>query len=397
MSLINFKQKLLADYRGLPRTVWVLALVVMVNRAGSMVLPFMSLYLTKMLGASPEIVGRTLTVYGVGAVLGVAGGGWLVDRLPARSVMAASLSANAVCFLLLRHITNLDVLMLAMLFTGIVGEAFRPANGAALVAALPNARRDQGFALHALTVNLGISIGATLGGWLASGTYTAMFYVDAASCFIAALVVLVFLDGAVIERPKVDETPLAPAIYVRFGVFMVAYAVTAMLFVQFFVTTLLFHDTYNHFSTRQIGSLLAINTLLVCVTQMPVTNRLTGYTRLKVIAFGSLFFGAGFVILPFSHSYAIAVASVVVWTVGEVVVMPTVNAYTAEVAPPGQVGRFIGVNSAAFTVGRMSGPILGTVVYQRAGPTTLWITCAALCGLLALYYRMACASQPPQS
>src|SRR5687768_13891228 len=66
-----------AAYAGLPREVWVLAGVLLVNRVGTMVLPFMALYLTSQLGMSAGLAGRLISVYGLGAICGAYVGGRL--------------------------------------------------------------------------------------------------------------------------------------------------------------------------------------------------------------------------------------------------------------------------------------------------------------------------------
>src|SRR5262249_42604637 len=131
-------------------------------------------------------------------------------------------------------------------------------------------------------------------------------------------------------------------VFIELGGFIVAFAVMAVLFIQFFTTATLYHNEVNHFSEARIGYLLAVNTLRITFLQMPVTPRPQGYDRLQLIALGCLMFAAGFALLPFSASYAIAVASSVVWTIGEMIALPTVNAYVVDIAPAQHVGRYLG-------------------------------------------------------
>jgi predicted MFS family arabinose efflux permease len=374
------------SYRGLPRGVWVLALVVLVNRAGSMVLPFMSLYMTNKLGADPESTGRALTIYGIGAVIGVSLGGWLVDRLNKRAVMVCSLVSNGAGFFIMSELRNFTVLTIALFVVGIVGEAFRPANAAAVVSVAPPERLQRAFALHALAANLGLSVGATLGGSLAAISYTALFYVDGVTCFAAATLLLLVV-GPMASAPR-DKTldRASSTVFIRLGGFMIAFAIMAVLFIQFFTTATLYHNEVNHFSEARIGYLLAVNTLGITFLQMPVTTRTQTLNRPRLIAFGCLMFAGGFALLPFSSLYSIAVASSIIWTAGEMVALPTINAYVVAIAPSHLVGRYLGATSAAFTVGRMVAPLIGTIVFQRLGGNVLWWASAAIAVALALYY-----------
>ncbi len=373
-------------YRGLPRGVWILAMVVLVNRAGSMVLPFMSLYMTNKLGADAEATGRALTIYGIGALIGVSLGGWLVDRVSKRGVMLTSLVLNAAGFLVMSRLHEVGLLTIALFVVGIVGEAFRPANGAAIVAATAPEKLPQSFALHSLAVNLGISIGAALGGTLAAISYTSLFYVDAGTCIVAAVVLFVVVTEPMSAPGSREDKSGSLAVMLKLTGFMVAFAVMAMLFIQFFTTAPLYYNEVNHFSEARIGYLLAVNTLGITVLQMPVTARTQRYDKLRIISIGCVLFALGFAFIPFSRVYVIAIIAALIWTGGEMVALPTINSYIASVAPPGQTGRYLGATSAAFTVGRMVAPLIGTIVFQRLGGNILWWGSVATAMALAMYY-----------
>ena len=88
-------------YGGLPQATWLVAAVALVNRSGTMVLPFLTLYLTEKRGYETATAGLFVMVYGIGGLLGTYLGGWLTDRLGPIRVQTASLLAAAVQFFLL--------------------------------------------------------------------------------------------------------------------------------------------------------------------------------------------------------------------------------------------------------------------------------------------------------
>src|SRR6185295_4632011 len=77
--------------RGLPGPVWIVFATTVVNRAGSMVLQFMVLYATRFLDVRPALAGLTLTVYGIGGLIGGPIAGRLCDSLGAFAVLRTSL------------------------------------------------------------------------------------------------------------------------------------------------------------------------------------------------------------------------------------------------------------------------------------------------------------------
>jgi predicted MFS family arabinose efflux permease len=385
---VSWLEKYLASYRGLPSRVWILALVVLVNRVGSMVITFMSLYVSNELGADVETVGRVLTAHGAGAVVGVTAGGALVDKLGAKRVMVVALFSNALGFALISRVTDVSWLMLAMFALAAVGEAVRPANTAALAGAAEPEDMARAFGLMQLAVNLGVSVGAGVGGILAAVSYSALFYVDSAAAFAGALLTLVYIREV---KPKARDARATPGKAQRSALILLltGQVVISALLIQMFTTAPLYHNLVNGFSERRIGLLVVVNTLIITFLQMPAAARAERTPTLRVIACGLVGFSAGYVLLPFTAVYAMAVTAMVAFTMGELVIFPALNTFVAKTAPPGETGRYMGFAFAAHACGRLIAPLAGTLVYQRLGPSQLWLGCAAIGLMLALTYMLA--------
>jgi predicted MFS family arabinose efflux permease len=73
--------KYINTFRGLSQEVWWLSLITLINRAGTMVIPFLSLYLTKSLNFTLIDVGWIMSFFGLGSVVGTWLGGKLTDKL----------------------------------------------------------------------------------------------------------------------------------------------------------------------------------------------------------------------------------------------------------------------------------------------------------------------------
>ncbi|WP_315818460.1 MFS transporter [Paraflavitalea speifideaquila] len=86
-----------SSFTGLSRETWLLSAIILVNRAGTMVVPFMSMYLTQQLHRSVADAGMVITLFGVGAVLGSAAGGYLIDKIGFRPVQILSSIIGGYC------------------------------------------------------------------------------------------------------------------------------------------------------------------------------------------------------------------------------------------------------------------------------------------------------------
>ena len=164
-------------FRGVPRKVWLLSLVLLVSRCGMMVLPFLSIYATRELGFPPITVGWLLSVYGLGGILGGFLGGWMTGRLGSIRTQILSFALAIPAYVLLGQARDLSTACLYLLYLSTAVELFRPAaNTATIEFCDDESQHPRAMAVNRLAVNLGMSIGPTLGGFLAVINYQYLFW-----------------------------------------------------------------------------------------------------------------------------------------------------------------------------------------------------------------------------
>lgn len=375
-------------FSGLGRPVWLLSIATLVNRAGTMVLPFLVLYLTQERGFSTAQAGQALAAYGLGGVAASYVGGWLCDRINPLWVMKASLLLTGLGFVTLGQVRGRLAIFLVILVLSFVGEIFRPANMAALAAASDPGERSRSFALMRLAVNLGMTLGPTIGGFLALYDYGWLFVADGATCLLAAGLLQITSRGIVISTPA-PAVPGAPPVRARspwrdgpmmvvFGLMFVLNLVTFQLTSTF---VLALRDLYE-FSEARIGITMAVNTIVIVLFEMVLVHSLSHRDPLKVSGVGAFFFCAGLGLLPFGSGFAYVIFTVLVWTVGEMLVFPIVSSAVADRAPEASRGSYMGMLNLSFAAAFVAAPLIGTWVYQSFGPQTLWYACGALGFLL---------------
>jgi predicted MFS family arabinose efflux permease len=381
-------------FSGLPREVWVLALVLFVNRVGMMVLPFLELYLAGERGLAVDAAGRLVALYGVGSILGVSLGGRLTDRLGPRRVQLASLVLNALFLMLLSLGRTPLTIGAAILATGLAADAFRPANGTAITAAVGAAARARAFSLMSLAVCVGLTIGLPLGGELAEHDFDWLFRIDAATALLAAAVLWRFgqrrappADG-VARAAGASDSPWRDG---GFLLFVLLQCATATVLFQFFGALPVFLKHDLGFGEAEVGRALALNSILIILFEMQLVRRVEGRPARPLVALGSLGICAGYGLNAFAGGPAMARASIALWSLGEMLFFPLGAALAARRAPPSAVGRYLGVYHLAFALSFVLAPLLGTAVYERHGAPVLWTGCVAVgllvCALHALLGR----------
>lgn len=373
-----------SSFHELPREVWLLAAVMLVNRAGTMVLPFLALYLVAEQGMSPARAGLLVGSFGVGSMAGSWLGGWLSDRVEPNLVQRWSLFATGAGFVVLGQLEGFWPLLAGIVVVATVADAFRPAVFTAVTRYTPGRRRARAFALVRLAVNLGMMIGPAVGGWLAVRDWGLLFWADGATCVAAALLLWVVLgptpDPRRAAREAGEELPAARSPWRdrRYLAFLGLVTLLAMGFLQILSTwPLALHDAYA-LGEDQIGGLLALNALAVAILEMPFLKAVEGLRPMKVAAWGGLLTCGGMAIVAFGPPIGWALLALAVWTVGEMLSLPMTNAIVAELADENSTGAYMGAYSLAFSLAFVLAPIVGTNLYQHGGPNILWGFMAAL-------------------
>src|SRR5690242_16249692 len=189
-----------AGLRGLPRTVWIVFATSLINRAGMMALPFLVLYLTRHLGTSASLAGLAVSAYGLGGIVTGPIAGRLCDRVGPFTVMRTSLALTGVILLIIPLAHRFSVVVLLVFVWALVADATRPATMSALTTAAAPEQRKAAIALNRLGVNLGMSVGPAVGGFLALVSFPLLFVVDGLTSFAAAIVLTILLRREDVRR-----------------------------------------------------------------------------------------------------------------------------------------------------------------------------------------------------
>ena len=367
----------LRQIRSLPRPAWIVFGGVFVNRFGSFVLPMLTLYLTKA-GFTPFQAGLAVGAYGGGHLVASFLGGHMADRIGRRNTIVVSMFGSAAAMLALSQARTYAPIVIITFLAGCAAEMYRPASLALLADFVPEENRTVAIGVYRFAVNLGFAAGPATAGFLADRSFLLAFLGDAVTSVAYGLIALALLPHGLRSEAR-DEDAGAVRIVARDTPFLVfLFATVCITLVEFqFISALALHVTQHGYSAATYGALISMNGVLIVLFELAITNYVQRFTLLRVVATGYLLIGIGFALTGLAHTIPALAATVVVWTLGEMINAPPTSAWVAKIAPERFRGRYMGMHSVAWSIGMLAGPPLGTLAFER-NPAALWTACLLL-------------------
>lgn len=381
-----------AAYSELPAQVWWLCAVALVNRAGTMVVPFLTLWLTIERSYTVVEAGWLVACFGLGSILGAWLGGLATDRVGPFGVQVASLAGSGALFVVLGRLHGTLELGATLALLGLVADAFRPANYAMVAANCAPQLRGRAFALLRLAVNLGWSIGPALGGLLAKLSYALLFWIDGATSIAAAALLLALRARLAAHGEPTERIPSTGPGPWRDRAFLIALGATfaiALVFMQFLYTVPLQYRRHHGLDEADIGLLSALNSLIIVAVEMALVHALRGRRELPIVAVGAFFIAVGFGITPLGTSFVFASFAVSIWTLGEMLESPLLMSWVASRAGASERGRYLALLTMVHSLALLLAPIVGTQLFRDPGPAWLFGACFVVGSLAALAFLVA--------
>jgi MFS family permease len=159
----------------------------------------------------------------------------------------------------------------------------------------------------------------------------------------------------------------------RFIFFLIAMLPIELVFFQSLAAMPLFLVRDLHFTEAGFGALLAINTVIIILVEVPLNSAMAEWSHRSSLALGSLLVGAGFGALVFVSGTVGAAITIVLWTFGEMILLPASSAFVSDIAPRAQSGAYMGLYTMGFSVALAIGPWLGTQMLDNFGSASVWI------------------------
>ncbi len=365
-----------------PSQFWLLFWGMLISTVGaSMIWPFLMIYVSETLSLSLTAVASLMTLSSIMGLIASFTAGPIVDRMGRKWVMAISLLLNGLGYLLMSQARTFPAFAAIMALNGAVNPLYRVSADAMMADLIRPEKRADGYSLLRMSNNVGVALGPSIGGFVASVSYSIAFYCAAAGLATYGVLITLFARETLPSIAKEMATEkrekfggYGPILRdTRYMAFIVNFILIQMCSVLIWILLGVYAKQHFNVSESRYGFIPTTNALMVVFLQYLVTTITKRHPPLKVLAVGGAIYAAAVASVAFGTGFWSFWLTMVVLTVGELILMPTSSTYAANSAPTDKRGRYMSLYGLTWPIAQGIGPFLGGVMSDNLGPRSPWL------------------------
>jgi MFS family permease len=403
MNLFKETMKKFDIYSGLPRSIYILSMVRVVNAMGNFVYPFLTLFLTEHIGFSKRAAGDYFMTSAIVQAAGSLIGGKLTDKFGRKKLFLIFQGCAALCFAPCAFLGDSIWVPRLLVTAGFFMSAAQPANSAMITDLTNKDNRKQAFSLLYLGINLGFSIGPMIAGFLYRNYTRLIFLGNTASIVITLTIFLIFIEDTMPSKEKIEEsktsegeeaaedTNVFVALFRRpsLSLFLVGKTINAFVYstIGFVIPIQITQAFGSDLGSKYFGFVMATNGIVIIFLTTIIIKLTMKIKPVINVALASLFYAVGFGMLGFVNSFPLYIAAAVIYTIGEILEATNSGVYIANHSPINHRGRFNAVIPLITGVGFSFGPSIFGRFIDAYGTRKLWIMCFALAFISSMFMR----------
>jgi MFS family permease len=363
-----------------PSQFWLLFWGYLISTVGaSMIWPFLMIYVSERLQMPLATIASLLTINAAtGLVFSFIGGG-LIDRAGRKWIMVISLAVTGIYYILFNQASTLPAFALLMALSGAFNPLYRIGADAMMADLIPPEKRLDAYSLVRMGHNVGVALGPAIGGFIATRSYSTAFSIAAAGMLAFALLLSLFAKetlpqaGREARQVKVSLGGYRQVLQDKqFMFFTGSFILTSMCSAIMWVLLAVYAKQNYQVPESQYGLIPTTNAVMVVSFQMLVTQVTKRYPPLVMLATGSFLYGLAVGSVALGQGFWAFLASMVIMTVGELILVPTATTLTANLSPVDMRGRYMSIYGLTWGIASGIGPVLGGFLNDTIGPRAIW-------------------------
>jgi MFS family permease len=390
-------KKLKNYYAEFPPLFWTIVATLFIDSIGSTLLfPFFALYITQKFGVGMTEAGILLGMSSLFGLIGSVIGGALTDQFGRRRLILFGLVFSALSNLLFGFASDINILYFVIVIIGLLSRIANPARDAMLADILPESKRQEGFGITRTVFNLAWIFGTAIGGLIAARSFLALFIADAVISLVVAILLYYILPETMPASPRdakhnksLLNSVSGYGIVLRdlaYMVFTAAGMIALLVYQQEYGTLSVYLRDIHHISSQDYGIMLSIAGMEVILFQIWISRVIRKYPPFLMMAFGTVFFVAGFAMIGFVQSVSLFILCIILITIGEMITFPTNRVIATNFAPAELRGRYMAIYDLGWAVPATFGPAAAGLILDNYDPNLLWYVGGILCMVSAVSF-----------
>lgn len=345
----------------------------------SMIWPFLMIYVRQRVNLPLTQLASLMTINAAAAIIAAFVAGPITDRVGRKWVMVISLAGNSLVYFFMSEAHDFLSFALLLALSGTFNPLYRVGADAMVADLILPEKRPDAYALMRLSNNAGISIGPMLGGFISSLSFSVTFYFAGSGMIIYSLLLALFaIETLPKEAVQSDNIAKSFGGYfqvlrdTQFLTFIGAFILTQMCALLIWILMPVYANSIFNISESQYGFIPTTNALMVVFLQVFITRITKRYRALPVMMVGTIFYAFGVGSVALGKSFIGFWTSMVIMTLGELILMPTSSTYVADLAPPNMRGRYMSIAGLTWSAAAGIAPVLGGYLNDSIAPVATW-------------------------
>lgn len=374
-------KKYLTNFKGFSKEIWILTFITFLNRAGTMVIPFLSKYMKENLSFSYTEIGWIMFFFGTGSIIGSWLSGKLSDKIGFYKVMVFSLFMSGITFIALQYLTSFESLCIGILILTSIADMYRPAMLLALDTYESKETRTRALTLTRIAINMGFLIGPVLGGLIIMNIgYSGLFWIDGLTCILAILIFCIMVKEKKlpfkVKKIKSDTNSNKVIFSDKpFILHLVITMITGILFFQMFTTLPLYYKQQFNFTEFETGLLLSFSGLITILFELPIVRFVEekNIDRIKVISFGILSMSISLLLMLISGWSGVLILMICFMSIGIMLTLPFANSFAMGRVHMNLKGRYIAVFTMSYSFAHILSAKISMTIIESLSFQANWL------------------------
>jgi MFS family permease len=345
----------------------------------SMIWPFLMIYVRQRVNLPLTQIASLMTINATTAIIAAFIAGPITDRVGRKWVMVISLAGNSLVYFFMSGAHNYLSFALLLAFSGMFNPLYRVGADAMVADLIQPEKRPDAYALMRLSNNAGISIGPMIGGFVSSLSFSVAFYFAGSGMMIYSVLLALFAVETLSEESgkftKISKSFGGYLHVIRdtqFLMFIGAFILTQMCALLIWILMPVYANNIFNVPESQYGFIPTTNALMVVFLQVFITRITKRYRALPVMMIGTIFYALGVGSVALGRSFIGFWISIIIMTIGELILMPTSSTYVANLAPPDMRGRYMSIAGLTWSAAAGIAPVLGGYLNDAIAPVATW-------------------------